>query len=67
MIRSNDNTYKFNINGTNEVEIFLGEKNIEVYDPTNPSGSGFIFDSFSDFIYFCNCITDIIDEKQKGR
>jgi hypothetical protein len=66
MIKS-DGIYKFNINGSKEVEVFIGENAVELYDPANPSKSGFIFDSMSDFVYFCNCITDIIDEKQKGR
>lgn len=67
MIKSNENTYKFTINNNQDIEVFIGNTTIEIYDETDPSNSGFVFDSMNDFVYFCNCITDVIEEKQKGK
>lgn len=67
MIKSDNNTYKFTINTDKNVEVFVGDNTIEIYEEDNPSNTGFVFYNMNDFIYFCNCITDIIEEKQKDK
>ena len=67
MIKTDDLTHRFTINDKQNIELFLGDNTIEIYDTENPANSGFVFNSFNDLIYFCNCITDIIEEKQKDK
>jgi hypothetical protein len=56
-------TYTFSVKGK-ELEVFLTDESVEIYETENPGKTGFFFRGAKELTLFCNLLSDIIEDFQ---